>query len=334
MPEEFDSENLENKPAPYANQGGPAIKPSGANSGKGVTGNAAVDKVIGAGKDKALDAATGGAWEAAKRMPVIGKMLDELSNKALKYFTKNFWKTALLANWPTLTTIGIIVLLLFVTTVPAFARIGSSRRGVDGKSQPVDASVLSAADMASVQEVLGNSNTVPGDPTKWYFNQADPAWANIHLAGWKTENKFKNVGCAVTSAAMIAAFYSGGETRPDTFGEFMVSQTGSAQMDPSQMASYLASKGINRTLASVPINLSSVKSEIAAGNPILAQGVQAFGSTGFMHYAVIIGVSKDDKFLVINDPSPVAERGKPARYSTADDLTNGKIKGMWALHAK
>ncbi|MFA7244274.1 MAG: C39 family peptidase [Patescibacteria group bacterium] len=337
MPEEFNNENLDGQSeAPRPNERGSAITAAKSGSGSGVTGNKVLNKAIDAGKDKALDAATGGAWEAAKRLPVIGKALDNLSNKALKFATKNFLKTFLIANWPTLTTIAIVILLIFFITVPAFGRMSGSNRGMDGKSQPIDASVYSEADAADIKQVLGNSITVPGDPTKWYFNQGDPRWGDKpgQAAGWSSKrNSYAGAACAITSSAMIANYYGVSGITPYILGQYLADTNHSMALDKATWVSYINSKGLNKELAQVPRNLDSVKKEIAAGNPILAQGITAFRATG-QHWVVIIGVSKDDKFLVLNDPSAEASRGRPARYSPASELNSGLIKGLWALHDK
>lgn len=325
---EFDPENLGEPASKYETAGGPAIKPRGPSGAQKTT-----DK----GKQIAVDYAKKGANAAAKAALIasgVGAGLAAVGGKAAEWLTekvlnKGWWKALLLAQWPTFATMSIILGLMFLIAAPAFARIGASRRGVDGKRQPENIYAASSSDVAEVQEVLGNSITVPGDPTKWYWNQGDrnSDWRDVHLRGWSGDHDFAAVGCGLTSAAMIAKYYGVTGVSPRVFGELVVSQTGNAQSGwREELATYT-----NRNLVDVPENLASIKAEIAAGNPVLARGNKAFGSSDG-HFVVIIGVSKNDRFLVLNDPSS-SGRGRPARYSPASEL-GGSITGLWAYHAK
>lgn len=312
--------------------GGPAIKPQSSstqptNALKGVAEKGAQTAIR-----RGLDVAT----EGATQLPVLRNIADWASKNLAREAIKK-WAYGLAAGvWGTIgpyaTVIIIVIILLFVIAGPAFARIGKARRGADGNEAPTPASVYSGTDMADIAKVLGNSNIVPGDPTSWYFNQGDEKWGTKagQAPGWSV-NEYRSRGCAITSAAMMVKYHGGADVDPYIFGGYVADRTGSiALSDTALMTSYLKKYGIEKKVVPVAKDLETVKKYIAAGHPILAQGHAAFRASQ-QHWVVIIGISKDDKNLVLNDPSADPSRGRPARYSPAYELTNGRITSLYAI---
>ncbi len=251
------------------------------------------------------------------------------------------WVVGLFGGWE-IAAIVIAIIIALVIIILAIVGWSKASGGSYGRTQAQGISVYSSTDMHDITEVLAHSNVVSGDPRLFYFNQGDPNWGGKpgQATGWSKIQegtvvaKYRNKACALTSAAMISKYYGVREISPYTLGGYMAEQTGNMALNQSIWLTY-TNKYLPypKKIVSVPKNIESVKKEIAAGNPILAKGVAAFRAKE-QHWVVIVGVSKDDGFLVLNDPSAEKSRGMSTRYSPAEELTNGKIKGLWVLHDK
>ncbi len=328
-------QNLENldpqmdleEQTPMPNERGSAIRPKSAQS-KGVTGNAAVDRAIDFGKDKTLNVLSGGGWEAAKRLPVVGKMLDELSNKALKYFTKNFWKTLLLANWPTLTTVAVMLGLLLIITVPSFAGISKARRGAYGKTIPVNASVLKDADVATIQELLNGSGIDYAAIRSWRYSQGYKHEAGTE--GWATQSygygtTVGTSGCGPTSAAMVLKKYGVNVTPADTSqfcldNGYRIKNSGTS---PGCFSALAKKYGLKSEQVS---GWEAAKKVLEAGQPLIisVRGPSTFVS-GSGHYIVLAGIYGDK--VLINDSGP---RNK--KIATVSEVLGAFKHGYYYIH--
>ena len=318
MPEKFDSENLDDIPETEI-AGGPAIKPKPKNGSTNII-DVAKNKVT----DEALDFATGGAWEAAKRIPIIGKYLDELKNKAVKLASKQFWKALLAANWPTFTTIAVIIVLLLGILVPAFSGISRSRKCWFGKCLNSPASAYSSDDVNGIKGILGAGYSLKGDPKDWYFNQNDKTlgWADYIPAG--NRRPLGETGCVITSFAMMAKYY-GIQTNPKQ----LIVDSGAKGQDWPAMQKWIVDQ-INQSGKSFKwseissSDTNSIKSHLDSGNPVFIYALHLNGSST-KHAGVIVGFDQATSRMVVNDPifGPEKVSSFPPK--------NGSVEYLWAI---
>jgi hypothetical protein len=127
---------------------------------------------------------------------------------------------------------------------------------------------------------------------------------------------------------MISKYYGMTNVTPKIIGDYMAENTHSMYLDFGAWMNFLSMNGLKKTFKEVPMNVDSIRKEIKAGNPMIAKGNTAFGAKR-NHWVVIVGVSEDGRYLILNDPS-ATERGKAGRPSPASELGN-KINGLWAL---
>jgi len=230
------------------------------------------------------------------------------------------WVVAVLGPYAIPIIIAVIVIVLFI--VMAIALMSSARKGLHGRGALAGSSIYSDEDISDIQIVLGKSYQLAGNPKDWYFSQTDPRWANIKLAGWSS-GPFKDVGCAVTSGAMILKYYGATNVNPPIFGKYLVDGAGSASMNPDMLAKFLTDLGMNKKVVQIPIALNTISSELQAGNPILARGYKTFESSQ-QHWVVITGIKGNQ--LLTNNPTTGPNRRV--------EFQSGNIAGLWALHDK
>lgn len=303
--------------------GGPAVEPGRFSQAFGGAKNKLAKKAgEAAGKKLASKAAGEAAADAtATGTGGIGALLRPIIKKATevvvqKLMSKDWWKLVLKAFWPQIAA-GVIIVFFIVI---AIALVSRATRGLMGRSAAQASSIFNSDDKGNIQIILGKSYQLSGNPADWYFSQSNPDWANIKLAGW-TRGPFKDVGCAITSGAMIAKYYGASNVTPLSFGNYHVKETGSAIMDPNVVTKYLGTAGLNKKIVSIPITQDAILGELKAGNPILANGYKTFESSG-QHWVVIAGIKGNR--LVVNNPSYGANRSEP--------FEPGKINGLWAFH--
>jgi hypothetical protein len=312
--------------------GGPAVKPQAPEPKPTDALKGAAEKGAQTAIRRGLDVVT----EGATQLPILRNIADWASKNLAREAIKK-WAYGLAAGiWGTIgpyaTIIIIIVILLFVIAGPAFARIGKARRGADGKSAGDYSSVTDRGDIEDIAKVLGMSNVIPGDPKSYYFSQGDPRWASEkrHIPVlWSDEQTYASAGCGLTVAAMMIRYYGAQDVDPLKYGKYNASRAGTMGVSYETIATYLKEKGgPDKKIVQVPNDLESIKKVIAAGNPILVYGDEIFGSQR-NHYVLIIGVSKDDKSLVVNDPAADSPRGRPAKMGSISNINNFRV--MYAL---
>lgn len=227
----------------------------------------------------------------------------------------------------------VIIIVIIAVSMPVVFR---ADKGYYGTQSPESLEIQSSETNYDLSMVLGKSVVVAGhgSPDSWYFNQGDPNWKepgyNPAEYGWPRGKTFKRSGCGITSLAMIAVYY-GVNTNPVKTGKYYIDNKGSLLVAPALLPSYIKTEtGNARTTYGVARNFESIKKEVEAGNPMLAKiGRGKWGTKGESHFVVIIGVGKDGKHLVINDPA--FGRGQPARY-VEGSMTG--IEKIFAYHDK
>lgn len=275
-------------------------------------GNSGGGGIVGKGIDAAKEA-------RQKAQKAVQDWVKKLASKA-------FWAALSPYIVPILITIGVIIVVVLGIVI-----ISRAYKGGFGKSSGIYVSASDSSDMASIQEVLGNSLTLPM-PTTWYFSQGDPRWGDHkgQAPGWNTDN-YKSTGCAITSASMIAKYYGASDITPLDLGQYMADKNHNMALNLGTWIAFIKDKtGKSKKMISVTKTPEAIRAEIAAGNPILAQGFGAFRAGG-QHWVVIIGTSKDNLNLVLNDPSADPSRGRAARYSPMIELGSKNI-ALFALH--
>jgi hypothetical protein len=319
-------------PAQSPPPGGPAVQPQSIQPKPTDAIEGVAEKGAQTAIRKGLDVASRGATQ----LPVVKNIANWASEKLAKEAIKK-WAYGLAAGvWGTIgpyaTVIIIVMILLFVIAGPAFARIGKARRGADGNKVPSYSDVTDRGDIEDIAKVLGMSNVVSGDPKSYYFSQGDERWAGEkrHISVlWSDDQTYASAGCGLTVAAMMIRYYGIQDVDPLKYGKYNASKAGTMGVDYDTIAAYLKEKGgPDKKIVEVPKDLESIKKVITAGNPILVYGDEIFGSES-NHYVLIIGVSKDDKSLVVNDPAADSPRGRPAKMGPVSYINNFRI--MYAL---
>ncbi|MFI0348448.1 MAG: C39 family peptidase [Chthoniobacterales bacterium] len=134
------------------------------------------------------------------------------------------------------------------------------------------------------------------------FLQADPRWANDSLAG--TPETLGNAGCAVTSAAMVLAYY-GVPVDPSSLNKYLIENNG-----------YEGSSWLKWEIAGTfPPNIAEKRYEdlpsyglidcnLLLGNPVI---IRIRRSTGKTHFVVIVGKKGWD--YLIRDPGEQGMKG-------------------------
>jgi hypothetical protein len=124
-----------------------------------------------------------------------------------------------------------------------------------------------------------------------FYSQCDPAWGSDNLG--TCSSTMCGYGCAVTSSAMLSAYY-GGTRDPGEFNQCLINNNGYAQgcyiiWANSCLPSGLTYDGMSGT----------IDSELAAGRPVIAE---VTNNSMPMHFVVVTG--NDNGQYQINDPYP------------------------------
>ena len=157
------------------------------------------------------------------------------------------------------------------------------------------------------------------------FLQGDPAWGHDQLA--LSVHTMGQVGCAVTSAAMVMKFY-GVDTNPGKLNDFLRENGGYDENNdlqwegPTAMAPALFRKAYE----DLP-SYFLIDSNLYRGNPVI---VRLHLRSGWTHFVVIMGKQGFD--YLIRDPSsaglrkgvyPLREIGRPMEALRYYEKLNG-----------
>lgn len=144
-----------------------------------------------------------------------------------------------------------------------------------------------------------------------YYNQGDSRWASQYInPNAATKKTIGNIGCALTSVAMVYSYKKGTNTDPYTLSRKWKFDGNSIYWT-----------GFNSSGATGTIQQSTMKTlynEINKGNPVIVGAYPSSGKNGTWHYVVVTGYEnanpdnlKASNFL-INDP------GNSSRKTLAD----------------
>jgi hypothetical protein len=128
------------------------------------------------------------------------------------------------------------------------------------------------------------------------FAQDDPRWSDVRLG--PSTDTLGDEGCAVTSAAMVAAFY-GIKTDPQQLNAFLTRTggfTGDGLIHWSRVPS-IAPAHLELAYNGVP-SYELIDSNLLAGNPVIA--LIPLPDGGY-HFVVIVG--KEGRHYLIRDPA-------------------------------
>ena len=140
------------------------------------------------------------------------------------------------------------------------------------------------------------------------FAQDDPRWSDVKLG--PSSDTLGDEGCAVTSAAMVAAFY-GAKTDPRQLNSFLTRTGGldhEGLIDWSQVSS-VAPDRMELTYDGPP-SYRLIDQSLLAGNPVI---VLIPLRDGAYHFVVIVG--KEGRDYLIRDPAD-ADRPYPLQELT------------------
>jgi uncharacterized protein YvpB len=144
-----------------------------------------------------------------------------------------------------------------------------------------------------------------------YYNQRDSEWGNQTI-GLSSE-RMKDVGCLVTSMAMVASHY-GKSIKPKDIAASSAPFFGStAYMNQGTWTA----GGVTMTRTRIGYSASAIDQELNQGHPVV---VGLFSSSNPSHFIVIRG--KNDKGYIMNDP--FLENGGDRPLS--DKYTNDNIR--------
>ena len=138
------------------------------------------------------------------------------------------------------------------------------------------------------------------------FAQDDPRWTDVRLG--PSTDTLGDEGCAVTSAAMVAAFY-GVKTDPEKLNDFLT-KTGGLDNEGLIDWSHVSSVSPDRmelAYDGVP-SYDLIDKSLLAGNPVIVL-IPLRG--GAYHFVVIVG--KDGQDYLIRDPA-ASGHAYPLRY--------------------
>jgi hypothetical protein len=148
------------------------------------------------------------------------------------------------------------------------------------------------------------------------FAQADERWANDSLAG--TQGTMAAEGCAVSSAAMVLAFY-GLELDPGQLNQFLINHDGftaEGWLRWEKAADFTPGKA-KKVYEDLP-SFFLIDSNLLRGNPVI---IRLRLSGGVTHFVVIVG--KRGFHYLIQDPGSGGEQG----VYRLDELTE-KIEAL------
>ena len=240
------------------------------------------------------------------------------------------WIVSALGGWEVAVIILAILLLIGIVGI-AIAGVSKAYSGAYGRStfdgigvSATSTEAPSYLDAYELRELLGMRLIIDNDPKRFYFSQADPAFNKEPLQGkWPSgNNMLKKAGCALTSLTMIMRYYGANNITPVDVANYWASQNGG---DLSLSGNMGGTLNHFMQINSLPTrqakrvegypSVDTIKQYIANGIPILTQGDTMCGSSG-QHWVVIIGISSDNKSIVISDPAGAnwKGRGSPARF--------------------
>ncbi|OQB05634.1 MAG: hypothetical protein BWY19_00903 [bacterium ADurb.Bin212] len=271
--------------------------------------------------------AAGKATAAALVASGVGALAAGIADKAVRYATE---KLMPLVKKYALPIVGLNAIVMLLIIGSLIGIVGAALKGGLGRGAGVAASAFNSEDVNNANIILGSQQSLINYKS-FYLNQGHKDWGNIkaHVSsGWKPGRTYASAGCAITSCTMIARYYGMSNATPPMLGQLIAQKTSSMALNKEVWVQWMRDNGVNKKLVTVPQNVDAIRKEIQAGNPILAKGVTAFGASS-QHWVVIVGVSDDGRYLILNDPS-ASRRGKAGRPSPASELGN-KIKGLWAL---
>ena len=150
------------------------------------------------------------------------------------------------------------------------------------------------------------SNQTKCDSWGCYYNQRDSAWGNqtIGLSG----ETMKEVGCLVTSMAMVASHY-GKSIKP---GDIAASSSPFWSNTAFMNQGSWSAAGVTMTRTRIGSSTSKIDEELAAGRPVV---VGIYG--GPDHFLVITKKEGDD--YIMNDPFP--ENGGGIKFTSKYPLS-------------
>lgn len=126
--------------------------------------------------------------------------------------------------------------------------------------------------------------------TSWYYSQKDPRWSNETIGNSKS--KMKDLGCAVTSVAMVFT-YHGERINPKQLSDKPI-----FSWDLINWPSSWGDLKLSSSTAHSGVNWSTIDKEIKAKNPVI---VFINAKSGAGHYVVVHGKADNGKY-VVHDP--------------------------------
>jgi len=226
-----------------------------------------------------------------------------------------------------------IIIIVIIFSLGAFALINRYRSGTEGNQSPNPLSVSAATtnqemkiSMNDLNMLFGQKYIISDNPKNFYFSQADPKFNKEKLKGrWnKCGPELKCAGCALTTMTMALRYFGVNNVTPVDFANYWAEQHGGNLNIAGSMEGpinhFLKINGLPnknaKRIYGVP-SVSTIKGYIERGIPIVTQGNRICGSSG-QHWVLIIGISKDERSVIISDPAG-GWRSSPARYCNMSD---------------
>lgn len=134
------------------------------------------------------------------------------------------------------------------------------------------------------------------------FFQEDPRWANDSLAG--SVQTLGDAGCAVTSAAMVLAYY-GVAVDPSSLNRYLIQNNGyeDASWLKWEVAATYPPNILEKCYEDLP-SYGLIDCNLLLGNPVI---IRIRRPTGKTHFLVIVGKKGWD--YLIRDPGPYGIKG-------------------------
>jgi peptidoglycan hydrolase CwlO-like protein len=155
-----------------------------------------------------------------------------------------------------------------------------------------------------------------------YYNQRDSSWGNVFIG--YSNYQIWQVGCLITSVAMVWSHYGYSSTTPAIIGANPANFWGSTA---SMLIPGPVPPGHTATHVSDP-DLSYLRSQLSSGAVVVAGISFNYGSeaAGYYpdHWIVLRGINSSGEF-VINDPWYQNAMGVPLNYSHPDIVYNDRM---------
>lgn len=145
-----------------------------------------------------------------------------------------------------------------------------------------------------------------GDGSAWYYSQADSRWANIVLGGGYSAYNYynvKNIGCLVTSVAMVAKYYGYNMTpgmvaqNPSNFDGVLFNWNGLGYFNVVPLGGIFSGY----------VNWSEVNNALANNHPVIVSVEDAY------HYVVLFKRDAEGHYIM-NDPA--LDKGPNLRFDS------------------